>query len=477
MSPSIGALAPPGQGGHAPCDGGWQASRPCRACEPSTATRYVTPLREGGSLPGDRGGRRRRAVRPQVPRRGAGHQGAGGGDRGRRAGARARPAGARDRADRASIPRSARAEPDPEIQDLITRERRASTSGSTSCPARCRTRRPRRCQPTPELAADGRVARRAGHERRPHAAQPEPARVARAAVADRPRRGALLPPRATADPRGATRRAVRRHRASTCCCRCAARSPRPTRGSRRSTSRVRAIVGDRGARPDGWLDADADARVRRLPDAAARGAARVRRGGGACPRREPVPVRDRARRAARRARRVHQRRRGRSSAGRGASSAARIALDEARLAALAPGRSTGGGARRTSTRSTRIAAGDADAGPGRAARAVRALPLAGRAVEHGDPDSPVHTGLCDDPEETLARLLGEAGAHEGDRPRPAPLDRSAPGLGSRGRAGQPRRLARAGRLHALRRTSSSIRRCRTSCGRRSTRWSPGRWSC
>ena len=33
-SPSIGALAPPGQGGYAPRGGGWQASRPCRACDP-----------------------------------------------------------------------------------------------------------------------------------------------------------------------------------------------------------------------------------------------------------------------------------------------------------------------------------------------------------------------------------------------------------------------------------------------------------
>src|SRR5581483_5223922 len=39
-----------------------------------------------------------------------------------------------------------------------------------------------------------RLARRARHERRPHAEQPEPALVAPQAVADRPRRCALLPP-------------------------------------------------------------------------------------------------------------------------------------------------------------------------------------------------------------------------------------------------------------------------------------------
>ena len=60
-----------------------------------TATRYVTPLREGGSMPGHRGGRRRRAVRPEVPRGGAGHEGARGRAGGRRGRPRARAAGAR----------------------------------------------------------------------------------------------------------------------------------------------------------------------------------------------------------------------------------------------------------------------------------------------------------------------------------------------------------------------------------------------
>ena len=57
------------------------------------ATRYVTPFREGGSLPGLVRGGRRRPLRRQVPRRRAGRQGAGcRGDRGR-AGTRARPPG------------------------------------------------------------------------------------------------------------------------------------------------------------------------------------------------------------------------------------------------------------------------------------------------------------------------------------------------------------------------------------------------
>ena len=99
------------------------------------ATRYVAPLREGGSLPGARRGRRRRPLRPQVPRRGPGPEGARGGGRRRRAGARARPAGPRARPRRASTPRWAAPSP--------TRRSRTSsppapgsTSAWTSCPAR-----------------------------------------------------------------------------------------------------------------------------------------------------------------------------------------------------------------------------------------------------------------------------------------------------------------------------------------------------
>ena len=53
-----------------------------------TATRYVAPLREGGSLPGHRRGRRPRHLRLQVPRRRPGAQGAGRRGGRRRAGPR-----------------------------------------------------------------------------------------------------------------------------------------------------------------------------------------------------------------------------------------------------------------------------------------------------------------------------------------------------------------------------------------------------
>ena len=117
-----------------------------------TATRYVTPLREGGSLPAHRGGRRRRPVRAQVPRRGAGAEGAGGGDRGRRAGPRARAAGAGAGARSSSTRRSARAEPDPEIQDLIDAERRHQPR--RRLPARRAARIDPTEPPDAELAAD-----------------------------------------------------------------------------------------------------------------------------------------------------------------------------------------------------------------------------------------------------------------------------------------------------------------------------------
>ena len=93
----------------------------------------------------------------------------------------------------------------------------------------------------PAGAGDGRgdrLARRAGDQRRPHPAQPEPARLARARVADRPRRGALLPP-PRLGPGGRRREAVpgdRRPRAAAV--RGLDRS-RPTRGWRSGCRRTR----------------------------------------------------------------------------------------------------------------------------------------------------------------------------------------------------------------------------------------------
>jgi hypothetical protein len=84
--------------------------------------------------------------------------------------------------------------------------------------------------------------------------------------------------------------------------------------------------------------------------------------------------------------------------------AARIALDEARLAALAPGLDPAE-VRAHLSAAERVAAGDPDAGP------VARLEQSERFHWLVAPSStmiqtsPVHTGLCEDPEETLERLV------------------------------------------------------------------------
>jgi len=84
--------------------------------------------------------------------------------------------------------------------------------------------------------------------------------------------------------------------------------------------------------------------------------------------------------------------------------AARTALDEARLAAFARDLDPAE-VRAHLEAMTRIAAGDADAGP------VAKLDQSGRFNWLVAPSStiiqtsPVHTGLCEDPEETLDRLM------------------------------------------------------------------------
>ena len=141
-----------------------------------TATRYVTPLREGGSLPG--------LVEADddglyvVKFRGAGQ--------GPKALAAEIVAGELARGLGLPVPELvlvqldpelARAEPDPEIQDLIAASAGLNLGvdflpGALPYSPRGRAR-----------AGHGgrdRLARRAGRERRPHAAQPEPAALARA---------------------------------------------------------------------------------------------------------------------------------------------------------------------------------------------------------------------------------------------------------------------------------------------------------
>ena len=94
------------------------------------------------------GGRRRRALRRQVPRRRAGARRARGRGRRRRAGAAAGPAGARAGDRSRCAPSWPAPSPTPRSRTCST-PARASTWASTSCPARCRSRRPRWPRSTP----------------------------------------------------------------------------------------------------------------------------------------------------------------------------------------------------------------------------------------------------------------------------------------------------------------------------------------
>ena len=84
---------------------------------------------------------------------------------------------------------------------------------------------------------------------------------------------------------------------------------------------------------------------------------------------------------------------------------ARVALDEARLASLAPGLDPAEVHTHLDA-AARVAVGDADAGP------VARLEQSERFHWIVAPSStmiqtsPVHTGLCEDPEATLERLMG-----------------------------------------------------------------------
>ena len=169
-----------------------------------SATRYVAPLREGGSLPGiveadDLGtyvckfrgaGQGLKVLVAEVVV----------GELARRLGiAHPRP-GRR----RARPRRSARYEADEEVQDLLTASIGLNLGvdflpGSFGYDAGC--------TPDPDGRGLGAVARRADRERRPQLAQPEPAGLARRPVGDRPRRLPVLPPRLVR--RRRLRRAVR----------------------------------------------------------------------------------------------------------------------------------------------------------------------------------------------------------------------------------------------------------------------------
>ena len=158
-----------------------------------TATRYVTPLREGGSLPAlveadDDGlyvlkfrgaGQGPKALVAELV----------GGEIARAVGLRVPEIVLID-----LDPEMARAEPDPEIQDLI----RASAGvnvGLDYLPGLAAVRAPHERGSRPGVRRRRRLAGRVPHERRPHAAQPEPPALARQRLAHRPRRGALSPAR------------------------------------------------------------------------------------------------------------------------------------------------------------------------------------------------------------------------------------------------------------------------------------------
>ena len=266
-----------------------------------TATRYVTPLREGGSLPGDRGGRRRRPLRPEVPRRRARAR--------RRSRPRSWPASwpARSGCRCPELvlieldPALGAAEPDPEIQDLIAASGGRQPRASTSCRARCPYTPDR--PPEPELAADvvwldALVTNVDRTPRNPNllrwhgnlwlidhgaALYVAPRRGDPLARARRPLPGDPRPRAAAAPP---------------------ARSPRPTRGSppQADPADARAALV-----PPDWADGDA---VRRASSTrAARGAARAWSRRPSVPGREPFQYACAARRPARRARRGRQRRR------------------------------------------------------------------------------------------------------------------------------------------------------------------------
>ena len=252
-----------------------------------TATRYVTPLREGGSLPAiveadDAGlyvakfraaGQGPKALVAEVIA----------GELARAAGLRVPELVAHRRRPAARPQRAGRRDPRP-----AQGERRAQPR--PRLPARQRHLRPRRRpRAVGGRGVGGRLVRRARRQRRPDAAEPEPAHLAPAALAHRPRRGALLPPRVgrrsrTARPPfragegsraapvgdaarrrgGAARPRARRRRH-----RARGRRRCPTPGSRASRA------SRRGREP---------APPTPPPRAAARRGPRLRRGGGTCPR-------------------------------------------------------------------------------------------------------------------------------------------------------------------------------------------------
>ena len=155
--------------------------------------------------------------------------------------------------------------------------------------------------------------------------------------------------------------------------------------------------------------------------------------------------------------------------------AARIALDEARLAAFAPELDVAE-VRAHLDAMTRIAAGERGFRAGRAARAVRALPLARRAVEHGDPDLAGPHRAVRGPGGDAGAACWRSSSDEGDRARACTTGprRTRGTSPTRSRAAPPTGPSRSAARSTRRPTPrcSSTRWCPTSCGRRSTSSSP-----
>ena len=118
------------------------------------ATRYVTAAARGRVAARTRRGRRRRALRDQVPRRRAGAARAGGRGDHRRAGPGGRAAGPRAGTPSRSTPRLGRGRARSGDPGPDRRQRGERTSASTSCRARWPTPPPRPGSRRPELAAD-----------------------------------------------------------------------------------------------------------------------------------------------------------------------------------------------------------------------------------------------------------------------------------------------------------------------------------
>ena len=228
------------------------------------ATRYVTPLREGGSLPGRGRGRRPRHLRLQVPRCRPGPARARGRGGRRRAWPRLVDVPVPDLVTVDLAPEIGRYEADEEVQDLLNRSLGLNLGvdllpGAFGYDASY--------EPDRELAGRILWLDALVRQRRPLVAQPEPAGLARRPVRDRPRRGALLPPRLARAALGrgagaAVRRASPTTPASTSC---AATPPRPSAQDDDLAARLTADGAGGGRWPRCPTSGSSRCRARRRP--------------------------------------------------------------------------------------------------------------------------------------------------------------------------------------------------------------------